>query len=41
MRALTTGALDASLWEHAVWLVVFTGIAFWLSVRLIRRRLIR
>jgi hypothetical protein len=24
-----------------VWLVVFTGIAFWLSVRLIRRRLIR
>jgi lipooligosaccharide transport system permease protein len=41
MRSLTTGILDASLWGHAVWLAVFTLVVFWLSVRLIRRRLIR
>lgn len=41
MRALATGTLEASLVQHAVWLAVFTLAAFWLSVRLIRRRLIR
>jgi lipooligosaccharide transport system permease protein len=41
MRSLTIGTLDTSLWGHAVWLVVFTLVVFWLSVRLIRRRLIR
>jgi len=41
MRALTSGRPDPSLWEHATWLAVFTLIVFWLSVRLIRRRLIR
>ncbi len=41
MRALTTGTLDAAMWVNAVWLAVFTAAAFWLSVRLIRRRLIR
>lgn len=41
MRSLTIGTLDASLWGHAVWLAVFTLVVFWLSVRLIRRRLIR
>ena len=41
MRALTTGTLDAAMWVNAAWLAVFTAAAFWLSVRLIRRRLIR
>lgn len=41
MRALTSDGLDASMWVHAAWLAVFTMVAFWLSVRLIRRRLIR
>jgi lipooligosaccharide transport system permease protein len=41
MRALTSGALEASMWVDAVWLAAFTLAAFWISVRLIRRRLIR
>lgn len=41
MRALTSDGLDVSMWEHGLWLAVFTAVVFWLSVRLIRRRLIR
>ena len=41
MRALTSDGLDSSLWVHVVWLAIFTSLVFWLSVRLIRRRLIR
>ena len=41
MRALTSGTLEASMWVNAAWLAVFTLAAFWFSVRLIRRRLIR
>ena len=41
MRALASGDLGPALWADAAWLAVFTLLAFWLSVRLIRRRLIR
>ena len=41
MRALTSGTLESSMWVSVAWLAVFTLVAFWLSVRLIRRRLIR
>jgi lipooligosaccharide transport system permease protein len=41
MRALTSGTLEPSMWVSVAWLAVFTLVAFWLSVRLIRRRLIR
>lgn len=41
VRALTVGAPDAGLWVDVAWLAAFTIPVFWLSVRLIRRRLIR
>ncbi|HEY7473201.1 MAG TPA: ABC transporter permease [Gemmatimonadota bacterium] len=41
MRALTSNGLEPSMWVNGAWLAVFTLIAFWLSVRLIRRRLIK
>ena len=41
MRALTSGTLEPSMWVNGAWLAAFTLAAFWLSVRLIRRRLIR
>jgi lipooligosaccharide transport system permease protein len=41
MRALTSNAVESSMWVNGAWLAVFTLVAFWLSVRLIRRRLIK
>ena len=41
MRALASGGLELSMWGDALWLAAFTVAVFWLSVRLIRRRLIR
>lgn len=41
IRALTQGRTDPSLAYDLIWLVAFTTPVFWLSVRLIRRRLIR